>query len=158
MKYTRFEELPVWQAASKLAVDILVFTAHSSFPAPYALKDQLQRAALSISNNIAEGFERGTNQELSNFVYIARGSAGEVRSMLWVLLRLPGAESLESGILNLKSQVEGIARQLGGWAASIRNSDFKGQRHVSEKLKEQDRRAQDRKAFLADLKKFREQA
>jgi four helix bundle protein len=49
------------------------------------LRDQLERAALSVSNNIAEGFERGTTNELLAFLYIARGSAGEVRSMMRIL-------------------------------------------------------------------------
>jgi four helix bundle protein len=58
----------------------------------YSLRDQLERAAVSVSNNIAEGFERGTTQELLTFLYIARGSCGEVRSMPSLLEHLPGFE------------------------------------------------------------------
>jgi four helix bundle protein len=57
------------------------FTALDPFRRHPGLRDQLERAALSISNNIAEGFERGTTNELLAFLYVARGSAGEVRSM-----------------------------------------------------------------------------
>ena len=87
MKYQRFEDLPVWQAAADLAASIMVWTDHPWFRGKGDLANQLQRASLSISNNIAEGFERGTTNELLHFLYIARGSAGEVRSMLAVMER-----------------------------------------------------------------------
>jgi four helix bundle protein len=82
MKYTRFEELPVWKAAIELAVQVYSLTDRPEFKSRYSLRDQIERAAVSVSNNIAEGFERGTTQELLTFLYIARGSCGEVRSML----------------------------------------------------------------------------
>ena len=78
MRYTRFEDLPVWNAAIDLAVQIYELTSKPSFNGRYSLKNQLERAAVSVSNNIAEGFERGTNKELLTFLYIARGSAGAV--------------------------------------------------------------------------------
>ncbi|MGA2058857.1 MAG: four helix bundle protein [Thermoguttaceae bacterium] len=82
MKYDRFEDLPVWKAAIDLADRIYLLTRHRFFNQPGDLRDQLRRSALSVSNNIAEGFERGSSAELIAFLYIARGSAGEVRSML----------------------------------------------------------------------------
>lgn len=114
VKYARFEELPVWGAAIELAVKIYALTAGSSFKGQGSLRDQIERATVSISNNIAEGFERGTTQELLTFLYIARGSAGEVRSMLCLLERLPAFADFKSEISNLKSQAESIARQLRG--------------------------------------------
>ena len=71
-----------------------------------SLRDQIERAALSVSNNIAEGFERGTTNELLAFLYIARGSAGEVRSMLCVMERMSAFSDLKSEISNLKSLAE----------------------------------------------------
>jgi len=65
MKYTRFEELPVWKAALHLASHAYSLTAQPPFRGQYSLRDQLERAAVSISNNIAEGFERGTTKEFS---------------------------------------------------------------------------------------------
>jgi len=100
MKYSRFEELPVWQAAIELAVQVYRMTARPEFKGHRSLRDQIERAAVSISNNIAEGFERGTTQELLTFLYIARGSAGEVRSMLCLLERLPALQ-----ISNRKFQI-----------------------------------------------------
>lgn len=100
-------------------------------------RDQLDRAALSVSNNIAEGFERGTTNELLQFIYIARGSAGEVRSMLTVQLRRAGAkgfgEDLRSEISNLIRAAEECSRQLRGWADALQNSEIRGQRHLNEK-------------------------
>jgi len=72
MTYERFEDLPVWKAAIDLAERIYALTEKTPFSRKYSLRDQLERAALSISNNIAEGFERGTTQELLTFLYIAR--------------------------------------------------------------------------------------
>ena len=85
MQYKRFEDLPVWRDSIELARSMYEFTALDLFRRHAGLRDQLERAALSVSNNIAEGFERGTTNELLAFLYIARGSAGEVRSMMRIL-------------------------------------------------------------------------
>lgn len=132
MKYDRFEDLPVWQLAADLAAKMYEWTQHPSFRGKGDLANQLQRAALSISNNIAEGFERGTTKELLSFLYIARGSAGEVRSMLCVMERMNGFADLRSEISNLKSTCESISRQIRGWTNSLQNSDIEGQRHLND--------------------------
>ena len=100
MKHARFEELPVWQAGSELALRIFTLGEKPPLRRHRSLRDQIERAALSVSNNVAEGFERGTTQELLTFLYIARGSAGEVRSMLCVMERMAAFENL-----NLKFQI-----------------------------------------------------
>ena len=97
----------------------------------WSKRDQLDRASLSVSNNIAEGFERGTTNELLNFLYIARGSPGEVRSMLNFFERRPALEDFKSQISNLKSQAESCSRQLRAWADSLQNSPIEGQRHLN---------------------------
>lgn len=132
MKYDRFEDLPVWQAAVDLAHRVYALRRDSFFRQEGDLSDQLRRAALSVSNNIAEGFERGTTPELLTFLYYARGSAGEVRSMLLFIEGEPGAEHLKSQISNLKSTAESCSRQLRGWADSLQNSDIRGQRHLND--------------------------
>jgi four helix bundle protein len=137
MTYDRFEDTPVWQAAADLAAAIFDWVEHPLFRDKGDLADQLQRAALSISNNIAEGFERGTTNELLQFLYYARGSAGEVRSMLGVMERTARFHELKSPISKFKSQCESISRQIRGWANSLQNSDISGQRH----LNDQSRRA-----------------
>ena len=87
MTYKSFEDLPVWQKAAELYELTEELLETESFKATRGFRDQLDRAALSVSNNIAEGFERGTTNELLAFIYIARGSSGEVRSMLTLKLR-----------------------------------------------------------------------
>lgn len=135
MKYERFEDLPVWQAAADLAVKVFAWSSHAWFRGKGDLANQLQRATLSVSNNIAEGFERGSTNELLQFIYIARGSAGEVRSMLCVVELMDAPENLRFEISNLKSNAEGISRQLRGWANSLQNSDIPGQRHLNDQTK-----------------------
>ena len=100
MKYERFDDLPVWEAAIRLGREVYSLTEDPAFKSRYSLRDQMERAAVSVSNNIAEGFERGTNPELLTFLYIARGSVGEVRSMLCLLEAMP-----PSGIWNPESVI-----------------------------------------------------
>jgi four helix bundle protein len=150
MKYDCFEDLPVWQAAIDLATRVYRLTRDGMFSGTGDLRDQLRRAALSVSNNIAEGFERGTTAELHAYLYIARGSAGEVRSMLRFVDRLCDerqasshqTSDLKSQISNLKSEIaelvelsESCSRQLHGWAASLQNSDIKGVRHLNDQAR-----------------------
>jgi four helix bundle protein len=156
VKYERFEDLPVWKAAINLAIETYALTGKPRFSGQFSLRDQIQRAAVSISNNIAEGFERGTTPELLTFLYIARGSAGEVRSMLCLLERLPAFAGLKSEISNLKSAAEGISRQLRAWADSLQNSPIKGQRYLNDKTRRSETAARERKEFLEKLRQIRE--
>lgn len=85
MKIERFEDIIGWQKAKELT--ILIYSRFRD-SRDYSFRDQLQRAAVSIMNNVAEGFERKSNKELKQFLFIAKGSAGEVRSMLYVAKEL----------------------------------------------------------------------
>ena len=135
--YQRFEDLPVWQKSADLAAQMFSWTVNPLFRGKGDLANQLQRASLSISNNIAEGFERGTTNELLKFLYIARGSAGEVRSMLCVMDRMEGISELKLNIANLKNEVENISRQIRAWANSLQNSEIGGQRHLNDVSRKQ---------------------
>lgn len=85
MKIEKFEEIISWQKAKELNIKIYkIFLDCKDF----SFKNQIERASISIMNNIAEGFERRTNKELINFLYIAKGSCGELRSMLYVATEL----------------------------------------------------------------------
>jgi four helix bundle protein len=130
--YRRFEDLPVWQEAAQLYEDVDKLLATALPRVSRSFADQLERATLSVSNNIAEGFERGTTAELIAFVYIARGSAGEVRSMLCLLERKRWLTHLKSEISDLKSRAESCSRQLRGWADSLQNSEIRGPRHLTD--------------------------
>ena len=88
MKSKTFEDLKVWQDTRAFVKSIYELSASESFKKDYGLKDQIQRAAVSIMNNIAEGFERNNNKEFVVFLKYSKGSAGEIRSMLYVALDL----------------------------------------------------------------------
>jgi len=81
MKIERFEDIKAWQNARELSVQVYNIFENSS---DFGYRDQICRASVSIMNNIAEGFERRTNKEFMNFLFIAKGSCGEVRSMLYL--------------------------------------------------------------------------
>jgi four helix bundle protein len=163
MTYQRFEDTPVWQAAHALGLDVFELVEDRAFDGKGDLRDQLQRAVLSIGNNIAEGFERGTTEDLLWFLYIARGSAGEVRNALQLAQGLERRGILKSQISDLKFQISGliprcesISRQIRGWADSLQNSDIRGQRHLnvaSRSAYDQGRRTRE---FLDKLQRIRE--
>jgi four helix bundle protein len=155
MTYERFEDLPVWKAAIALAEKIYALTEKPPFRRKYSLRDQIERAALSVSNNIAEGFERGTTQELLTFLYIARGSAGEVRSMLCFIEKLAAFRDLKFEISDLKLEAEGISRQLRAWSDSLQNTEIKGQRYLSEKERSIAKNKKEKAEFLDMLKSYK---
>jgi len=82
----QFEDLQVWQEARVLVKDIYAVSKQRDFHRDLGLREQIRRAAVSAMSNIAEGFERGTRKEFMQFLSIAKGSAGEVRSQLYVAL------------------------------------------------------------------------
>lgn len=151
--YERFEDLPVWQTAIRLAEGCEDFIVAAKDRITWSKRDQLDRCSLSVSNNIAEGFERGTTSELLAFLYIARGSAGETRSMLAYFERRPALVDFRSEISNLKSLSESCSRQLRAWAESLQNSDIKGTKHLNQRAREEWRKKKDEEA---GKKRFRE--
>jgi four helix bundle protein len=86
MQIKNFEDLEIWKEARSLTREIYTLSKTSQLSKDYGLRDQMQRAAVSIMSNIAEGFERGGNQEFIQFLYIAKGSCGELRSQFYVAL------------------------------------------------------------------------
>ncbi len=87
-KIKTFEDLEIWQKASELAVDTYKLTSQGKLQKDYGLKDQFQRACISISNNIAEGFEYDNNKDFIKYLRYAKGSAGEVRNIIHFLLKI----------------------------------------------------------------------
>lgn len=154
MQYRRFEDLPVWRDSVELARSIYEFGSLDVFRRHSGLRDQLERAALSVSNNIAEGFERGTTNELLAFLYIARGSAGEVRSMMRVLQTWDIFDNYRSQISDFIVRCEKISRQLYGWIESLKNSEIPGQRRLDDKAKNRYASKKDREQFLEELRRL----
>jgi four helix bundle protein len=155
MKYSTFEELPVWQAAIEFALKVFDFTAKGSFKGLGDTKNQLERAAVGISNNIAEGFERGTTAELIYFLYIARGSAGESRSMLRLCERSDRFTDLRSEISNLINRAINISKQLHGWIESLKNSDIKGVKFLTDKERARVQQRKENDGFDSEMADFK---
>jgi four helix bundle protein len=155
-KYERFEDLPVWQEAARLYNAVLDLLETPGVPLSPGFRNQLDRAALSVSNNVAEGFERSTKAELLSFIAIARGSAGEVRSMMAVVAERPKLKAHAKELRGIRAMAESCCRQLTGWERSVQRLPFDGPRHLPEK--ERRSRAEEKKVtdfrldFLRGLK------
>jgi four helix bundle protein len=109
MKIERFEDIIAWQKAKQLTILIYKDFGNSK---DFGFKDQIQRASVSIMNNIAEGFERRSNKEFRQFLYIAKGSCGEVRSMLQLAKEI---EKLNNDSFKVKYELsEEISKILSG--------------------------------------------
>ena len=132
-KYNTFEEMPVYQKALLFGVKVYKFTnTNPEIAKDFGLKGQLQRAAISISNNIAEGFERETKKELIRFLYFSKGSAGECRNMFNFLELL---ENVNGEIfLDFKNDIKEISQQLGNYIKYLKN--LEAQNKTESKFKE----------------------
>ena len=109
----RFEDIKAWQAARELVSAVYRVSGRGKFEKDFGLRDQIQRASVSVMANIAEGFERSSDREFHRFLYIAKGSAGEVRSHLFVALDLGYISAEEFSDLRTKS--EEVAKSLSGF-------------------------------------------
>jgi four helix bundle protein len=116
--YEKFEDLPVWKLAKDLAVKVYQVTKNEKVRRDYGLVDQIRRASISISSNIAEGFERGSKKEFIQFLYFAKGSLGEVRSQLQICFELGYIN--KEGLNTLLSQTYDLSNQLGAFISSIK--------------------------------------
>lgn len=119
MKIVKFEDIIAWQKAQDLAVAIYNAFEHSR---DYGFKDQIQKAAVSVSNNIAEGFDRGSSKEFIRFLYISTSSCSEVKSMLYLSCRLNHLNNEQSKQLILKT--EEIGRIIRGLIKAIYNKSI----------------------------------
>lgn len=123
-KVRNFEDLAVFQKARSLVTDVYRLTRNGSFSRDSGLTDQIRRAAVSVVSNIAEGFERGGNTELIQFLYIAKGSCGEVRAQLMI--------AHDEGYIDLgaHTRLTGECRRLSAGLANLitylRESKYRG--------------------------------
>lgn len=114
MVIEKFEQIIAWQRAKTLTINIYHFFSKSG---DFSFNNQIQRASVSIMNNIAEGFERRTNKEFKHFLFIAKGSSGEVRSMLHLAFELQKIE--EKKYNELIQLTEEIAKMLSGFIKTL---------------------------------------
>ena len=121
-----FEDLFTWQKGIELVKEIYLITEKKGLKTDYGLKDQLRRAAVSIPTNIAEGFERRSSKEYLNFLNIAKGSSGEVRSLLYVALEVGYIDKLEHQLLREKAKF--ISSSIANQMKAINNAVFWAQK------------------------------
>jgi len=121
-----FEDIEVWQKARELTREIYVLSNEGLFARDFGLRDQIRRASVSIMSNIAEGFERGSNKEFIQYLYIAKGSAGEVRAQLYVALDQIYINQAKFNLL--KTNATEISRMLSGLINYLNKSSFKGEK------------------------------
>jgi four helix bundle protein len=124
--YKSFEELPVWKSACELATNIYAMSSTGNLNKDYSFKDQIRRSAISISSNIAEGFERGTKKEFIQFLYIARGSCGELRSQIHIAKNIAYLSNIEYS--NLLNRITLTAKQINGFIEYLKHSKSVGQK------------------------------
>ena len=125
--FKRFEDIAAWQQARALTKKVYDITKVKAFARDFGLRDQIQRAATSVMNNIAEGFERNSNAEFSRFLMIAKGSAGEVRSQLYVAL--DQGYITESTFQTMYGDSERIGRMIGSLMEYLQRSEMRGSRY-----------------------------
>ncbi len=152
-KYEKFEDLPVWQQAACLYNAARDFLEKPNLPLTSRFRNQLDRAALSVSNNVAEGFERLSTAELLHFLSIARGFAGEVRSMMLVVKNRPSLKSFVRDLTRIQLLAESCAKQIVGWSGSIENSPVQGKRHSTPEVRKQREAAEKAAAFRLNFLK-----
>ena len=119
-KFKSFEEINSWQKSRIFNKKIYLITENSNFKKDFDFVRQIRRASLSISSNIAEGFERNTDKEFVYFLYVAKASAGEVRSQLYLAFDLEYIIKEEFEIL-LNSVTE-ISKLLSGFIKYLESS------------------------------------
>lgn len=116
-KIKRFEDLEVWKEAVKMGVSVYKVTEEGKIAKDFSVRDQLRRAAISVSNNIAEGFEYNNNRAFIRFLMYAKGSAGELRSQLFVLkeagmIEMDKFQPMWENALKLSKTIEGFRKYL----------------------------------------------
>jgi four helix bundle protein len=119
-KFNSFEEINSWQKSRLFNKRIYEITENVAFKKDFDLVRQIRRASVSISSNIAEGFERNTDKEFIYFLYVSKASAGEVRSQLYLALDLNYISKIEFDELYLN--VSDISKLLSGFIKYLENS------------------------------------
>ncbi len=124
MKFERFEDIEAWKKARELANEIFQLTLEELFIKDFELKNQIRAASGSVMDNIAEGFERNGKAEFVNFLSIAKGSCGEVRSQLYRALDRKYVQ--EDKFDFLKGRSIEVSKMIGGLMNYLKQSPLKG--------------------------------
>lgn len=126
-KVERFEDLNTWQKARELNRDIYTVSKGSSFSRDYAFCSQIRRASVSVMSNIAEGFERGGDKEFVQYLSVAKGSCGEVRSQLYVALDQEYITQVRFDAVREKALE--VSRLISGFMRYLQRSSLRGNKY-----------------------------
>jgi four helix bundle protein len=126
MAVKQFEDLEVWKQARRLTQMIYRLTKGERFAKDFGLRDQIRRASVSIMSNISECYERGGNQEFVQFLYIAKGSCGEVRSQLYVALDQEYVDRKKTD--GLTESFKRLSSMISNLITYLRQSGMKGEK------------------------------
>ncbi len=117
MKSNTYKDLIVWQKSCDLSIEIYLITSQLPKDEKFGLSSQMQRAAISIASNIAEGSKRGTKKDFSQFIKIALGSTAELETQIYILSRLPYSKAIdlrkaESLLFEISKMLHALSRNL----------------------------------------------
>ena len=127
-KVEKFEDLAIFQMARDLCKEVYAITKDGEFHKDSRFVQQIHAAAGSIMDNIAEGFERQGNKEFVNFLYIAKGSCGEVRSQV---IRASDVGFIDKDTATrLYNDCMGLSKAISAFIKSIKSSDYRGSKHI----------------------------
>ncbi len=118
-KYQRFDEVPVWQEAARLYQRVLDLLEEGNVPLTPNFRNQLERAALAVLNNIAAGFDRLGSSEVLPLLSMARNSAADVQSMMAVVQDRPKLARFAEALRAIRTTAESCERQLGAWMSAF---------------------------------------
>jgi four helix bundle protein len=113
MAYQDFKELRVWQEGKQLAIEVYKITGNARFSKDYGLRDQVQRAAVSIASNIAEGYERNSHKDFVRYLLIAKGSLSELQTQMEIALEIGHIDE------NVFEQIEGRCKKITGMLINL---------------------------------------
>ena len=148
MSVKYFEDLSIWKLSRELTGRIYKITGSGEFSKDFGLRDQIRRASVSIMSNIAEGFERGGNQEFSQFLSIAKGSSGEVRSQLYVAMDQCYITQKDSE--QLIDDFKKLSIMINNFMEYLKGSNYKGTKYKKPPVKSMREEVED---FLKEYKK-----
>lgn len=123
----KFEDIDAWRLARVLVNRVYDVTSQSAFSRDYALRDQIRRASISIVSNIAEGFERDGDKEFVQFLFVAKGSCGEVRAQLY--LAYDRQYLSEEEFAELTQKALQLSRVIAGLIKYLRQSQITGKKY-----------------------------
>lgn len=125
-KIQRFEDILAWQKARELTKEVYAHAKAGLFAKDFGLRDQIQRASVSIMGNVAEGFDRGGDKEFIQFLSFSKGSCGEVKSHLYVAMDQHYVSATQFD--RLYNSADEVGRLLAGFMTYLKQSDLRGRK------------------------------